>query len=128
MPAMRLRKPLVIAAGATGLFLFAFAGCRTTVRVVDDAGLPVPGAAISPVWPSVGGEVTVTDADGHARLHDAWSMLGAPRWLHIHASGRLWQIDYPPPAVIRLVPAAAVPLPARADRSGTAAEDPRRAR
>jgi hypothetical protein len=94
MPAMRRRKPLVIVACASGLFLFAFAGCRTTVRVVDDAGLPVPGAAVSPVWLSVDGEVTVTDADGHARLHDAWSMLGAPRWLHIHASGRFWQADY----------------------------------
>jgi hypothetical protein len=107
-PFLMRRQPVLTAALATAV-PFVFASCRTTVRVVDEAGSPVRDASVSLEWPSFHGEVSVTDADGYALLHDAWTLSGAPSWVHVRVTGRLWQVDYPPPSVIRLVPAEALP-------------------
>jgi len=124
---MRLRKPLVIVTLALAVTLVMCASCRTLVRVVDEAGSPMRDASVRPVWLSVSGEVSITDVDGYARLHDGWSLFGTPRWVFINATERFWQIDYPPPEVIRLDPGKALPLPSGASQQGHAAGRPQTA-
>lgn len=119
---MRVRKPLIVVPIVLCVVLFISASCRTLVQVVDEKGLPVHQASVHPVWLSVTGEVSRTDADGYARLHDAWSLLGSPRWVFINATGRHWEIDYPPPRVIRLDPAEAFLPPSPASQEGAAAD------
>ena len=119
---MRIRRPLIGVAVVLSLVLFTGARCGTLVQVVDEAGLPVQEVSVHPVWPSVTGEVSLTDAAGYARLHDGWSVLGAPSWVYVNAMGRFWLYGYPPPRVICLDPAKEFPLPFPASQQGAAAD------
>jgi hypothetical protein len=121
---VRKRRSVILVAFALGVLLLINGSCGTLVQVVDKAGVPVPDASIHPVWLSVTGAVSRTEADGYARLHDGWSLLGDPEWVFINAGGRHWEISYPPPKIIRLDPAEALPLHLWAGHLRAVGDDP----
>ena len=88
------------------VLLLATSSCGTLVRVVDESGRPVQGAAVALIYPSSNGAPSRTAADGYARLADSWVHLPllhvAPRWVSVSAGDASAQYDYPPPSELVL--------------------------
>jgi hypothetical protein len=87
----------------------AMTSCGTLVQVVDERQAAVSAAQVLIIYPSFNGPSTATDSDGYARLSDCWFHLPAfsmePAWVVISTPTGTWHFDYPPPSILRLVPA-----------------------
>jgi hypothetical protein len=57
------------------------------VIVVDPAGNPVPGAAVSPVTASMNGQATLTDANGEAFVPPTIGYVQGTEWVSISKRG-----------------------------------------
>jgi hypothetical protein len=94
------------------LFLFIIGGCSPEVIVIDRAGIPVKGAEVRPVSPSITGSPVMTGATGKASVPMNAGGQEA-KWIAVKKAGfDPVQVDVPShwPLRITLVPAGTAKL------------------